>query len=208
MLPSKNSHYFSPKMTQTVAPIKLIGPELIAHTENSLRAGESRTDLIIKAGYFRIKDDATMAACYVEFYENLLEAKREANPELYAPECSEPVESYDDLSEESQALYDHLSEEIGQKWKHEEQLEFLELMASELGIETRQQFEDAFYTYIDSQWNAEAEFAEELTNELENISSNSIFYSAIDWQKVWDHNLRYDFNIIEFDGCTYFFRNI
>lgn len=195
-------------MTQTVAPVKLTGPELIAHTENSLRAGESRTDLIIQAGYFRIKEDSTIAACYVDFYENLLEAKREANPELYAPEYSEPVESYDDLSEESQALYDHLSEEIGQKWKHEEQLEFLELMASELGIETLEQFEECFYSYIDNQWTAEAEFAEEFTTELEYNLKESIAYSAIDWQKVWDHNLRYDFNSLEFDGSTYFFRNI
>jgi hypothetical protein len=25
---------------------------------------------------------------------------------------------------------------------------------------------------------------------------------------VWDHNLRYDFNAIEFDGDTYFFMNM
>lgn len=195
-------------MTQTVAPVKLTGPELITHTENSLRAGESRTDLIIQAGYFRIKEDSTIAACYVEFYENLLAAKMEANPELYASEYTEPEESYDDLSEESRALYDRLSETIGEKWNHSEQLEFMSLMAEDLGIETLEQFEDCFYSCIDNQWGAEAEFAEELANEIENISSDSIFYAAIDWQKVWDHQLRYDFNSLEFDGSTYFFRNI
>lgn len=194
-------------MTQIVAPVKLTGPELIAHTENSLRAGESRTDLIIKAGYFRIKDDATMAACYVEFYENLLAAKMEANPELYSTSEND-TEKYEDLSDESRALYDRLSEGIGRSWEHSEQLDFMDQMAEELGIETVEQFDDAFYSYIDNQWTAEAEFAEELTNELENISRDSIVYAAIDWQKVWDHQLRYDFNPLEFDGCTYFFRNI
>ena len=195
-------------MSQTIAPVKLTGPELIAHTEDSLRANMSRTDLIIQAGYFRVKDDATIAACYVDFYENLLAAKMEANPELYAADNTEPVESYDDLSEESQALYDHLSEGIGRTWKHEEQLDFMELMAEDLGIQTLEQFEESFYSMIENQWTAEAEFAEELMNEIENISSDSIIYAAIDWQKVWDHNLRYDFNSLEFDSCTYFFRNI
>lgn len=195
-------------MTQTVAPVKLTGPELIAHTETSLRANVSRTNLIIQAGYFRVKDDSTIAACYVDFYENLLAAKQAANPELYASEYKEPEESYDDLCEESQALYDHLSETIGEKWDHSEQLEFMSLMAEDLGIETAEQFEECFYSCIDNQWTAEAEFAEELANEIENISRDSIIYAAIDWQKVWDHQLRYDFNSLEFDGCTYFFRNI
>ena len=195
-------------MSQTIAPVKLTGPELIAHTEDSLRANMSRTDLIIQAGYFRVKDDATIAACYVDFYENLLAAKMEANPELYASDNTEPVESYDDLSEESQALYDRISEGIGRTWKHEEQIDFMDQLAENLGIETLEQFEDAFYSYIDNQWTAEAEFAEELANEIENISKNSIIYAAIDWQKVWDHQLRYDFDTIEFDSCTYFFRNI
>lgn len=194
-------------MTQTVAPVKLTGTELIAHTENSLRAGESRTDLIIQAGYFRVKEDSTIAACYVEFYENLLAAKKEANPELYSTPEND-TEKYEDLSEESRALYDHLSEGIGRTWEHSEQLDFMDQMAEELGIETRQQFEDCFYSYIENQWTAEAEFAEEFTTELEYNLKESIAYSAIDWQRVWDHNLRYDFDSLEFDGCTYFFRNI
>lgn len=195
-------------MTNATQTVKLTGAELIAHTENSLRANMSRTDLIIQAGYFRIKEDSTIAACYVDFYENLLAAKKEAYPEIYASENTEPVESYDDLSEESQALYDHLSEGIGRTWNHEEQLEFMELMASDLGIETLEQFEECFYSYIENQWSAESEFAEEFANEIERLSSDSIIYAAIDWQKVWDHQLRYDFNSLEFDGCTYFFRNI
>lgn len=187
---------------------KLTGAELIAHTENSLRAGLSRTDLIIQAGYTKIKPDRTIGAAYVEFYEALLAAKMEANPELYASENTEPEESYDDLPETTKALYDHLSETIGEKWTHSEQLEFIALLAEDLGIEELEQFQDSFYSMIDNQWTAEAEFAEELTTELEFNLKESIAYAAIDWQKVWDHQLRYDFDTIEFDSCTYFFRNI
>lgn len=186
-------------MTQTTMQ-KLTGAELIAHTEKCLSSGMNRTELIILAGY--VKDDGR--AQYVAFYENLLAAKMEANPELYA--TPEP-ETYENLSEESKALYDRLSETIGEKWTHSEQLDFMDLMAEDLGIDTLNAFEDAFYS-CSEEYNPEAVFAEEIANELENISKDSIYYHAIDWQSVWDHQLRYDFNTLEFDSCTYFFRNI
>jgi hypothetical protein len=34
-----------------------------------------------------------------------------------------------------------------------------------------------------------------------------IVFAAIDWQDVWDHNLRYDYNSIETVNGTFFFRN-
>jgi hypothetical protein len=34
-----------------------------------------------------------------------------------------------------------------------------------------------------------------------------IVLAAVDWQDVWDHNLRYDFNSIETVNGTFFFRN-
>jgi hypothetical protein len=34
-----------------------------------------------------------------------------------------------------------------------------------------------------------------------------VIAAAVDWQAVWDHNLRYDFNTIEFDGTVFFFFN-
>jgi hypothetical protein len=34
-----------------------------------------------------------------------------------------------------------------------------------------------------------------------------IVFAAIDWQDVWDHNLRYDYNTIETVNGTFFFRN-
>ena len=35
-----------------------------------------------------------------------------------------------------------------------------------------------------------------------------IVMAAVDWQDVWDHNLKYDFSYIETNNGTYFFRNI
>jgi hypothetical protein len=69
------------------------------------------------------------------------------------------------------------------------------------GIETEEQFDDAYYGSFDS----EKEFAEEFyTDMMGQIDSNHPLYSFINWQEVWDCQLRYDF--VEIDG--YFFRNI
>jgi hypothetical protein len=190
-------------MTQTTVQ-KLTGDDLIAHTEKCLNDGMTRTDLIIQAGYVA----ASGRTEYTAFYEALLAAKRIANPDLYDPPTEAETETYDNLSKESQKLYDRLSEGIGRSWSHSEQLDFMETLAEDLGIDTLNGFDDAFYSYIDNQWSAESEFAEEFCQDLENLSTDSLYYAAIDWQKVWDHNLSYDFNTIEFDGCTYFFRNV
>ena len=56
-------------------------------------------------------------------------------------------------------------------------------------------------------YKAEAEFAEELMTSLGAIDEDSPVFFAIDWQRVWDHSLCYDYNTIEFDGTTYFFHN-
>jgi hypothetical protein len=189
-------------MTQTTVQ-KMTGDALIAHTEKCMSNGMTRTDLIIQAGY--VRDDGRVQ--YTAFYEALLDAKRANNPKLYDPPAESETETYESLSEESKELYDRLSETIGEKWTHSEQLDFMDLMAEDLGIDTLSGFQDAFYSYSE-EYNPEADFAEEYVNETENISSDSIYYHAIDWQSVWDHQLRYDFNTLEFDGCTYFFRNI
>jgi hypothetical protein len=36
----------------------------------------------------------------------------------------------------------------------------------------------------------------------------SIVEGCIDWRDVWESSLRYDYNSIDFDGETFFFRNI
>ena len=71
------------------------------------------------------------------------------------------------------------------------------------GIETEEQFDDAYQGYVNS-YHAEREFAEQFYNDMGMIDSDHPLYSFIDWQEVWDRQLRYDF--FEIDG--HFFRNI
>ena len=97
-------------------------------------------------------------------------------------------------------LANHISDYIGisvdDAYKLAEEL-------ADYGIETVEQFDDSYQGEFDS-YKAEAEFAEDLYSGLCEISPDSTLYSFIDWQQVWDCQLRYDY----FNIDTFFFRNI
>jgi hypothetical protein len=61
-------------------------------------------------------------------------------------------------------------------------------------------------THSDEHW-AEKEFAESFCIEVMDARIPDIVMAAVDWQDVWDHNLRYDYNTIETVNGTFFFRN-
>ena len=76
------------------------------------------------------------------------------------------------------------------------------------GIETSEQWEDAYVSNYPSSLEVEAEFTEQLLDDLgylnEATTPNFIF-NHINWQEVWDCELSYDYSTIEHDGTTYFF---
>mgnify|MGYP006267655935 FL=1 len=119
---------------------------------------------------------------------------------------------YDSQDVKYQDLYDTIVDRIphADKWDVEQVIEFFSEL-DDFGITTHQQFEDAYYSYSDS-YRPEKEFAEEFYEGLGVDISNdaapgSELWHFIDWQAVWDHSLRYDFNTIEFDGDMFFFNN-
>lgn len=188
-------------MTTTTVPFTLTGQALVNYVDERkelINRGElTRTQMILDAGY--VYDNGK--ARYVDFYTELLNARG------VTPVTNSDVQEneYEDLPEDQKALYDYLDQQsYTEKWDHEEFIEFIELL-DDNGIETVSSYEDAFYSYNDEYW-AERHFAEEYVNELESIQ-DSIVYHAIDWQAVWDHQLRYDFITIEHGGWTFFFRN-
>jgi hypothetical protein len=191
-------------MTYTITQ-KLTGQKLIDFVSTKMTKATPRTDICRVAGYVKTLRDGTIGADFIAFDENLLEAKKETNSELFQTESSYP--EYETLSDDTKALYDHLDESIASKWNHEETLDFIEEL-EDIGIETVEQFQDSYERSVDNTWKAEAEFSEELMVELEPSLEKSLVFHAIDWQSVWDHQLKYDYNTIEFDGEMYFFRNI
>jgi len=187
-------------MSTTTVPFMLTGDSLVKFVDERkdlIQRGElTRTDMILDAGY--VYDNGK--ARYVDFYTELLNA-RGIVPTTNTDTADE---EYEDLSESEKDLYDKITEMLGEKWTHEETIEFMDELA-DISITTADEFEDAYYGYND-EYHAERYFAEEFVNELEDLK-DSIVYAAIDWQDVWDHQLRYDFSTVETNNGTFFFRN-
>jgi hypothetical protein len=191
-------------MTTTTAPIFMLkGDALVEFVSEKMqlinRNEMTRTEMILDAGY--VYDNGK--AMYTEFYTELLNAKG------IKPTTDTDIadQEYDDLSSDDKDLYDKITEMLGEKWTHEETIEFMDEL-EDIGIETASEFEDAYeYTHDSYSSYAEKEFSEYFCIEVMDAQIPDIVLAAIDWQDVWDHNLRYDFNSIETVNGTFFFRN-
>ena len=179
----------------------LKGDAIVAHNTEWMqlinRGEKTRTDMIMDAGY--VYDNGK--AMYVDYYTELLNAKG------VIPVTTVDVADveYDNLSTNEQELYDAITNLLGEKWTHEETIEFMDEL-EDIGIETASDFEDAYEYTSDAYW-AEKDFAEYFVIEVMDARIPGIVMAAIDWQDVWDHNLRYDYNAIETANGTFFFRN-
>jgi hypothetical protein len=191
-------------MTTTTAPIFMLKGDALVNFVNEKmqlvnRNEMTRTEMILDAGY--VYDNGK--AMYTEFYTELLNARG------IKPTTNTDIEDqeYDDLSSDDKDLYDVITEVLGEKWTHEETIEFMEEL-DDIGIATASEFEDAYeYTHDSYLSYAEKEFAEYIVIDVLDAQIPDIVMAAIDWQDVWDHNLRYDYNAIETVNGTFFFRN-
>jgi hypothetical protein len=190
-------------MTTTVVPFMLKGDSLVAFVDDKMplinRGELTRTEMIKDAGY--VYDNGN--AMYTQFYTELLNARG------VVPSTTADVmeQEYDDLSESEKDLYDKITDVLGEKWTHEETIEFMDELA-DIGIASASEFEDAYeYTHDSYSSYAEKEFAEYFCIEVLGAEIPEIVLSAIDWQEVWDHNLRYDFASIKTVNGTFFFCN-
>ena len=90
-------------------------------------------------------------------------------------------------------------------------LELFNLINS-LGIENVDQWEDAYVQSMPSSFRVEAQFTEQLMDDLGYLGTGpnetdvpDFLTAHIDWQAVWDCELRHDYCTIEYDGVTHFF---
>ena len=75
----------------------------------------------------------------------------------------------------------------------------------DIGITSWDEFEDRYYGMCDTYLHrVEAEFAENFYVDCGLVDENNPVFFAIDWQRVWDHSLSYDFDVIL---DNHFFRN-
>lgn len=181
----------------------LNGDSLVSYVNEKMelvnRGELTRTDMIKGAGY--VYDNGN--AMYTQFYTELLNAKG------VTPTTTTDVEDreYDDLSNVERELYDKITDMLGEKWTHEETIEFMDEL-DDIGIQYADDFEEAFEWEHDSYSSyAEKEFSEYWCVEVMDARIPDIVLAAVDWQDVWDHSLRYDFASIETNNGTFFFRN-
>lgn len=189
--------------TTTVPTVMLRGDSLVAFVDERKKLidrGElTRTDMIKDAGY--VYDNGK--AMYVQFYTELLNAKGV----VPTTDTDTMEQEYDDLSNDDKDLYDKITDMLGEKWTHKETIEFMDEL-SDIGIESANDFEEAYeWTHDNYSSYAEKEFAEYWCIEVMDAQIPDIVLAAVDWQDVWDHNLRYDFSYIETVNGTFFFRN-
>ena len=86
-------------------------------------------------------------------------------------------------------------------------LELFNLINS-LGIENTEQWEDAYVQSMPSSFRVEAQFTEQLMDDLGYLCETDLptfITYHIDWQAVWDCELRHDYSTIQYDGVTHFF---
>jgi hypothetical protein len=80
---------------------------------------------------------------------------------------------------------------------------------SDNGIETVDQWEDAYVCSMPTSIFVEAQFVEQLMDDLgyldEDSSMPDFITSHIDWQEVWDCELRHDYFTLESTAQTHFF---
>ena len=118
------------------------------------------------------------------------------------------VQEYDEMSSEEQGLYDEITEMFGEKWTHEQTLNFMGEL-DDYGITEADTMREALMYVSDTPWTenaAKAEFAEywfcEMMEQAEAYDN-----VVVDWAATYDYALRFDTYIIEFDGDFYFFNN-
>lgn len=184
---------------------KLTGQSLLDYVNANQTL--NRIELCTGAGYY---------PNYTAFYEAILDA-RNANGEYTTPANSEynmmnGRDWYEDvLDDQGRELYDMIEDMCPEfsKLDADQCQEFMDEL-SDHGINTADQFQDAYFYQTDS-WYPEHEFAQFYAEEIACLDvtndAGMASFLVIDWQATWDRNLSYDFFTIEFDDETYFFNN-
>lgn len=162
----------------------------------------TRVELCKGAGYARN---------FTAFYEAIYQARQEngeykvvTNGDYYEVNGRDWYE--DMLTDTQRDLYDMIEDMCPEvsKLDASQCQQFMDEL-EDIGITTADHFECA-YMYQTDAYNAEAEYAQYVHEEM--LCSDFDDNLVIDWQATYNYSLKYDTNVIEFDGTTYFFQYV
>jgi len=116
---------------------------------------------------------------------------------------------YDALSSDKQELVDSIADRTYYITEEHEYEEFIQMLDVEYGITTAIDFEDKFEAEFEGYGDGQlAEYASNMIDECGYLDRVPDFLkNHIDWQMVWDCELRFDYSEIVFHENTYLFRN-
>ena len=110
------------------------------------------------------------------------------------------------MDQQEQEFFNYISEDIPDV---DDQL-FRDIL--DYGIENVDQWEDAYVCSMPTSIRVEAQFVEQLVDDLGYLGDGTnesdipdFLTSHIDWQEVWDCELTHDYFIIESEDQTHFF---
>ena len=116
---------------------------------------------------------------------------------------------YDALSSDKQEIVDSIADRTHYIIEEHDYEEFIQMLDVEYGITTAIDFEDKFEAEFDGYGDGQlAEYASNMVDECGYLDRVPDFLkNHIDWQMVWDCELRFDYSEIVFHENTYLFRN-
>ena len=116
---------------------------------------------------------------------------------------------YDALDSDKRELVDSIAERTYYITESEEYLSFIDMLDEEFGIQCAMDFEDKFEAEFEGYGdNQLAEYASNMIDECGYLDRVPDFLkNHIDWQSVWNCELRYDYTELQFNENTYLFRN-
>ena len=116
---------------------------------------------------------------------------------------------YDNLSETKSELVDSICERTYYITEEQEYEDFMTLLDEEFGITTAMDFEDKFEAEFEGYGESQlAEYASNMVHECYEMQGVPTFVlNHVDWEAVWNCELRYDYSEVQFNENTYLFRN-
>lgn len=116
---------------------------------------------------------------------------------------------YDALNSDKRELVDSIADRTYYITEEREYEEFIQMLDVEYGITTAIDFEDKFEAEFEGYGDGQlAEYASNMIDECGYLDRVPDFLkNHIDWQMVWDCELRFDYSEIQFNENTYLFRN-